>query len=121
MVTVVSWGENFGLIDVVDTDSFQHLGFHEVTNTSFRHHGDGDGFLNALDHVRIGHTSNATLCTNVGRNALEGHNGNRTGIFGNTSLLRVYNVHNDAALDHLGHAALDAVGTRLILVGHNDS
>ena len=44
--------------------------------------------------------------------ALERHDGHRAGVLGDLRLLRRDDVHDHAALEHLGHAALDAGGAR---------
>ena len=43
----------------------------------------------------------------VGRHALERHDGAGAGVFGDARLLGVDDVHDDAALQHLGQARLD--------------
>ena len=40
--------------------------------------------------------------------ALERHHGGRAGVLGDLRLLGVDDVHDDAALEHLGQAGLDA-------------
>ena len=44
----------------------------------------------------------------VGGHALECHDGDGAGILGDLGLLGGDDVHDDAALEHLGEAALDA-------------
>ena len=46
----------------------------------------------------------------VGRHPLERHDRDGAGVLGDLGLLRRDDVHDDAALEHLGHAALDAGG-----------
>ena len=46
----------------------------------------------------------------VGRHPLERHDRDRAGVLGDLGLLGGDDVHDDAALEHLGHAALDAGG-----------
>ena len=43
----------------------------------------------------------------VGGHALERHDGDRAGVLGDLGLLGVDDVHDDAALEHLGEARLD--------------
>ena len=54
----------------------------------------------------------------VGRNALERHHRDGAGILGDLRLLGVDDVHDHAALEHLGEAALDAHRAGL---GHEES
>jgi hypothetical protein len=65
-----------------------------------------------VDHVRIGHAGHTALGADVGRDALESHHGNGAGIFGDAGLLDLDDVHDDAALEHLGHAALHTAAAR---------
>ena len=48
----------------------------------------------------------------VGRHALERHHGDGAGVLGDPGLLGGDDVHDDAALEHLGEAALDGEGAR---------
>ena len=64
----------------------------------------------AVDHVGVAHPGDAALGADVGRHALEGHDGDGAGVLGDLGLLGGDDVHDHAALEHLGHAALDAGG-----------
>jgi hypothetical protein len=79
-----------------------------VADASLGHDRDRDGFLDLLDLVRVGHARDPALSPNVGRNALERHHRAGACIFGDPSLLGVGDVHDHAALEHLGEPALDA-------------
>src|SRR5450759_5926899 len=46
----------------------------------------------------------------VGRDALEGHDGHRARVLGDLRLFDRDDVHDHAALEHLGEAGLDAQG-----------
>ena len=61
-----------------------------------------------LDDRRVGHAGDAAGRADVGRNALERHDGDGAGVLGDLGLLGVDDVHDDAALEHLGQAGLDA-------------
>ena len=52
-----------------------------------------------------------TVLPDVGRDALERHDGAGARLLGDASLLNVDDVHDDAALEHLGHASLDGEGS----------
>jgi hypothetical protein len=103
---------HLGLVDVVDADGLQHLRLDEVADARLGHDGDRHGGLDAVDHVRVAHPGDAAVAPDVGRHALERHDGDRAGVLGDAGLLGVDDVHDDAALEHLGHAALDAVGAQ---------
>ncbi len=110
VVGVVRGGQHLGLVDVVHTEALQDLRLDEVTDAGLGHDRDGDGLDDALHHVRVAHPRDATLRADVGRDALESHHGDGAGVLGDLGLLDVDDVHDDAALEHLGHTALDARG-----------
>lgn len=62
------------------------LAFNKVANTGFGHDGNGDCRHDVFDHGGIGHASNATFDSDIGRDSLEGHDGCRTGFFSNAGL-----------------------------------
>lgn len=102
MVHVIRGREDFALVDVVDLDGLQYLGLHEMTDAAFGHNGDGDGLLNAADHLGVAHTGHTARCPDIRGDALQRHNRAGTGGFGNFRLLGRGYVHDDAALEHLG-------------------
>ena len=57
---------------------------------------------------RVGHAGDAAVAADVGRDALERHHRGGTGVLGDLRLLGVDDVHDHAALEHLGQAGLDA-------------
>ena len=120
MVLVVGRREHLALVDEVDAEALQHLGFHEVSDTALRHDGDGHGFHDALDHGGVAHASHAAVGADVGRDALEGHDGHRSRILGDLRLLGVHDVHDDAALHHLREPDLN-LQRALHLLGHASS
>ena len=111
MIHVVGRAQDFGLVDVVDLERLQNLSFHEVANACLRHHRDGHRVDNALDEVGVTHASDTALRTNISRHALESHDRYSTSVLSDASLLRRDDVHNDAALQHLGKPTLDTGGT----------
>jgi hypothetical protein len=62
----------------------------------------------SIDHARVAHAADATLRADVGGDPLERHHGDGAGVFGDLRLLGGDDVHDHAALEHLGHAALHA-------------
>ena len=111
VVGVVRRREHFGLVDVVDAERLQHLRLDEVADARLGHDRDGDGGDDAVDHVRVAHPGDAALCADVGRNPFERHDRDRARVLGDLGLLRSDDVHDDAALEHLRHPALDACGS----------
>jgi hypothetical protein len=113
VVDLVGRGEDLGLVYVVDAEGLQHLGLDEVADAGLGHDRDGDGLDDALDHVRVGHTGHTAVLADVGGDALQGHDRDGARVLGDLRLLRRDDVHDHAALELLGHAALDACGAGL--------
>ena len=65
------------------------------------------------DHVGVAHPGHAALRPDVGGHPLQRHHGDRARVLGDLRLLRRDHVHDHAALEHLGHPALDARGAQL--------
>jgi hypothetical protein len=103
MVYGVGRGQDFGLINVVYAESFEdlrwgldaveggweegmYLAFDEVTNSCLCHDRDSDCLHDLFDHLGVAHAGYATLRSDVGRDALKGHNGSGTGLFCYTCL-----------------------------------
>ncbi|CAN5580651.1 hypothetical protein BH20ACT17_BH20ACT17_19390 [soil metagenome] len=107
MVVLVGGGEHLGLVDVIDLERLEHLRLGEMADAGLGHHGDRDRLLDGLDHHRIRHPRHAAVTANVGRHALQRHHGDRTRGLGDTRLLGVDDIHDDAALEHLRQPGLD--------------
>ena len=107
VVHIIGGRKHLRLVDVVDVNRLKNLSFDEMANAALRHNRDAYGLLNALDHFRVAHARHAASCANVCRNALQGHNGTRAGFLGDVRLLGRGDVHDDAALEHLGEVAVE--------------
>ncbi|CAB5015400.1 unannotated protein [freshwater metagenome] len=91
-----------------------------MANTGLCHYGNTYGIHNGVDHVGIRHARHPTLCANIGRDPLKSHYSYSAGILGNLGLFYVDDIHNDAALEHVGHPTLDSAGTsHCLLVAHD--
>ena len=97
VVRLVGRGEHLGLVDVVDAERLEHLGLGEVADAGLGHHRDGDGGLDALDHLRVAHAGDAAVAADVGRHPLERHHRDGAGVLGDLGLLGVDDVHDHAA------------------------
>jgi len=86
----------------------QDLGLGEMADADLGHHRNGDHVLDLPDHVRLGHACDAAHLPDVGGDALQGHDGHRTGLLGDLGLLGIGDVHDDAALEHFGQTHLVA-------------
>ena len=110
VVRVISGSEHLTLVNVVHVTCLENLGFDKVADATLGHHRDCDSVDNLLDHGWVRHTSNTTLNTDIGRNAFERHDSTCTSFLGDTSLLRVDDVHNNATLQHLSKTRLNTKG-----------
>ena len=110
VVGLVGGREDLGLVDVVDAQRLEHLRLDEVADAGLGHDRDGDGGHDPLDHRRVGHARDAAGGADVGRDALERHDGDGAGLLGDLGLLGRDDVHDDAALEHLGEALLGGPG-----------
>ena len=115
VVGLVGRGEHLALVDEVDAERLEDLGLDEVTDAGLGHHRDRDRGLDALDHLGVAHAGHAAVAADVGRHPLERHHGAGAGVLGDLGLLGGDDVHDDAALQHLGEATLDGErpGTRM--------
>lgn len=52
-----------------------YLALNEVTNSCLGHDRNGDCLHNLLDHLGVTHACYTTLSSDIGRNALESHDG----------------------------------------------
>ncbi len=106
VVGFVGRGQHFGLIDEINAERFEDLGFDEVTDPNLGHNRDRADRLDFLDHLRITGSGDASIAADPAGNPLKGHNGAGTRVFGDFGLLDVHDIHDHAALQHFGQAAL---------------
>src|SRR5829696_2938318 len=106
VMLLVSGGQDLGFIYVVDFESLQDLGLHEVPDARLCHHGDGDRLLDLDDLLRVAHPRDPAVGPDVSGYSLQGHDGHSPRLLGDPGLLGVDDVHDDPALEHLGHPAL---------------
>ena len=97
VVDVVGWAEHLGFVDVVHTQVLQDFRLHDVADAGLGHDRDVDGLDDALDEVRIRHAGHATLGADIGRHALERHDGGCACVLGDLGLLGRDHVHDHAA------------------------
>ena len=104
VVLFVGGREHFALVDIIDAQRFEDPSLHEVADARLGHHRDGNGVHDLADDADRGHARDAAFFADVGRNALQRHDGGGAGLFGDLGLLDVGHVHNDPALEHFGQA-----------------
>jgi hypothetical protein len=113
VVCLIRGRQHLGLVDVVGADRLEHLGLGEVTDPAFRHDRDGHRGDDLLDHVGVAHPGDPALSADVRGHPLQGHHRHRARVLGDLGLLRRHHIHDHAALEHVGHAPLDARGPGL--------
>ena len=104
--------QHLGLVDVVDAERLEDLRLDEVADAGLGHDRDGHRVHDPVDHRRVAHAGDAAGGADVGRHALERHDGDGAGVLGDLGLLGRDDVHDDAALEHLGEALLGRPGRR---------
>ena len=97
MVSFVGGREHFGFVDVVDAEFLQNLRFGKMSDAALGHDRDGHGGHDLANLFRRGHARNAAFGADLRGDALEGHDGDGSGFFGDGGLLGVGDVHDDAA------------------------
>ena len=108
VVGLVGGREDLGLVDEVDAEGLEDLGFGEVTDARLGHNRDGGDGDDLADELGVGHAGNAALGADHGGDALECHDGDGTGFLGDARLFDVHDVHDDAAFEHLGETGFQA-------------
>ena len=98
----VGRGQHFRFVDVVDLELLQDLRLGEVADAALGHDRNRDRLLNLADPLRIRHARDAAVAANVRGDALERHDRAGAGFFGDPGLIRVDDVHDHAAFQHLG-------------------
>jgi hypothetical protein len=107
---LVGRGEHLGLVDEVDTERLQDLASTKWPMRALAITGI-DTRPGSLDHLGVAHPGHAAVATDVGRHPLERHHGHGAGVLGDLGLLGGDDVHDDAALHHLGESPLDGEGS----------
>src|SRR3984957_16252170 len=119
VVSFVGGGEDFGFVDVVHAEFLENLGFGEMSDAALGHHGDRDCAHDLANDLGRGHTGDAAFGADLSGNAFQGHDGNGSGFFGDGGLRGGGDVHDDAALEHLGEAGLEAeAGVGAVVIRH---
>ncbi len=107
MIGIIRWTQDFGLIDIIDIQCLQDLGFGYMANATLGHHRNGYRLLDTLDHFGIAHSRYTTSCTNIRWNAFQRHNGTSPSLLSNLGLFRCRDIHDDTTLQHLCKSTID--------------
>ncbi len=110
VVVLVGRRQHFRLVDVVDAQRLENLRLDEVADARLGHDRDGHRVHDPDDHRRVAHARDTASGADVSRDALERHHGDRAGILSDLGVLGRDDVHDDAALEHLGQALLGRPG-----------
>ncbi len=116
MVSFVSRGQDFGLVNVVDPEFLKNLSLSKMPNAALGHDRDRDLGHDLANLLRRSHASNAAFGADLRGDALQRHYGYGASFFGDGGLLGVGDVHDDAAFQHFGQAGFQAeTGGAIIL------
>lgn len=107
MVLVISRGEDFVFVDVVDFEGFKDLVFNNVVDVGFGYDGDGDGGLDFFDYFWVGYVGDIVDFVDVGGDVFEGYDGDGVGFFGDVGLFDVGDVYDDVVFEYLGEVGFD--------------
>ena len=108
VVRLVGGGEDFALVNIINAQLLQNLCLGGMADAGLGHDGDGNSLNDLLDERGARHAGHAAFGADHGGDALESHDGCGAGLFGDASLLDGHDVHDDAALEHLGQADFEA-------------
>ena len=108
VVLFVGGRQHFALVDVIDAQRFEHARLGEVADARLGHHRNRNRVHDLADDADGGHARHAAFFADIGRHALQRHHRAGAGLFGDLGLLDVGDVHDDAALQHLGQADFQA-------------
>ena len=106
VMELVGRGEDFALVDEVDSQMLQDLGFGKVPDTRLGHDRDGDCADNLLNQARLGHARHSALGADHRRHPFQRHDRGSAGPLGDDGLFGAHHVHDDAALKHLSQTQL---------------
>ena len=113
VVVLVGGRQHLGLVDVVDAERLEHLRLDEVADARLGHDRDGHGVHDPADERRVAHARHAAGGTDVGGHALQRHDRDCARLLGDARLFGGDDIHDDAALEHLGQTLLGRPGGRL--------
>jgi len=113
VIVLVSRRQNLALINVINAERFQNLGFDNVTNARLCHHRDGHSADNLLDHARVAHARDAAIFADVCRHPFQRHDSAGARFFGNARLFGSDDIHDHATLEHLRQPRLDGEGASI--------
>src|SRR5262249_28000141 len=117
MEMLISRRQHLRLVDAIHANGLQDLSFNKVTDTALGHDRNSDGLFNRNKSLWTAQARHATMNTNVGRHALQGHNRASSRLFGDARLLGIHNITDNSALEHLGEDPFDLYRSCLLLHG----
>ena len=112
VVLVVGRRQHLALVDEVDAERLEHARLDEVADAHLRHHRDRDRALDALDHLDRRTCAPRRLPCGCRRARARAPSPRGAGVLGDLRLLGRGDVHDHAALQHLGEADLELEGLR---------
>ena len=112
---LVGRGEDLGFVDVVNAQLLQDLRLGKVPDAALGHHGNGDRVHDFANLLRRGHAGDAAFGPDLRGHALQRHDRHGSRLLGDGGLLGIGDVHDDAALQHLGKPGLQAQAISVVL------
>ncbi len=106
VVLFVGRRQHFALVDVIHAQRFQNARLGEVADARLGHHRNADLPHDLADLADGRHARHAAVFADIGRHAFQRHHRAGARLFGDHRLFGVGDVHDHAALQHLGQTRL---------------
>ena len=106
MIHVIRGRKHFAFIDIVNLNGLEELRLDKVSDAALGHDRNRDSFLDAADHGGIRHARDTARGADIRGNSFQRHDGTGSGVLSDLRLLGGCNVHDNAALEHLGKLAV---------------
>ena len=111
VVGVVGRRKHLGFVDEIDLQLLKDLSLDEVPNTGLGHDRDGHRLNDLRDEIGIAHTGDSALRADISGHAFKRHDGDGAGVLCDAGLLGRHDIHDDAALEHVGQSAFNEWGS----------
>ena len=111
VVGVVGRRKHLGFVDEIDLQLLKDLSLDEVPNTGLGHDRDGHRLNDLRDEIGIAHTGDSALRPDISGHAFKCHDGDGAGVLCDAGLLGRHDIHDDAALEHVGQSAFNEWGS----------
>ena len=110
MVFFVGGCKHFAFVDVIHPLRLKDLCFGEMADPALGHYRNAHGVHDPFDQNRIRHPRNAAFTADIGRDALQRHDGYGPGVLGDFCVVRSDHVHDHATFEHFRQTDFEPQG-----------